>query len=333
MKLSFHAMLLATVAFSLPAHAETAAKPVKPEASAAMAATPGKPTETKDYTVIKLDSDEIRNSEVEEVWKGLFPGGSAPDFNNFDENIRQNVLRGLVSERLIHQQAVKAGADKDPEVKKRIDAMARQVVMQSFMEKKAKEVVSDEQLRAAYAEKVAGSKGKEEVKARHILVASEEEARKVADDIKKGTAFEKLAKEKSTDKGSGANGGELGWFTREKMVPAFADAAFKLKKGETSPPVKSDFGWHVIQLEDRRAVQMQTFEEMKESLRGEVAGKAVQEYVEGLLKGADIKYYGADGKEKPFSKSLTPAKPGQPVETDATEAGKADAAKAKPEAH
>jgi peptidyl-prolyl cis-trans isomerase C len=261
----------------------------------------------KDYTVLKVGSDEIKNSDVISTWKGLFPNGSAPDFNGFDENIRQNVLRGLVSERLIYAEAVKAGTDKDPEVKKRIAAVEKQVIMQAFMETKAKTLVTDDQLRAAYAEKVAAAKGQEEVKAAHILVPTEEEAKKISAEIKKGTPFEKLAKEKSTDKGSGANGGELGWFSKDKMVAEFADAAFKLKKGEVSEPVKSEFGWHIIKLEDRRPLQIASFDEMKESLRAGLANKAVQTYVEGLLKGANIKYYGPDGKEKPFSLSLAPA--------------------------
>lgn len=261
----------------------------------------------KDYTVIKLGDEDIKNSEVLDVWKSLFQNGAAPDFNSFDENIRQNVLRGLVSERLIYQEAIKAGTDKDPEVKKRIAALEKQIVMQAFMEQKAKSLVTDAQLHEAYDAKVAASKGQDEVKARHILVANEDEAKKLYDEIKKGADFEKLAKEKSADKGSGANGGELGWFTKDKMVPEFAEAAFKLKKGEVSPPVKTEFGWHIIKVEDRRPVKLPPFDEMKDSLRNELANKEVQDYVEGLLKKADIKYYGPDGKEKPFSRTLVPA--------------------------
>jgi len=258
----------------------------------------------KDYTIIKVGGDEIKNSEVIDTWKGLFPGGTAPDFGSFDENIRQNVLRGLVSERLIYAEALKAGFDKDPEVKKHLAALEKQVVMQGFMESKAKSLVTDEELHAAYNEKVAAAKGQEEVKARHILVPTEEEAKKIYDQIKKGGDFEKLAKDKSTDKGSGSNGGELGWFTKDRMVPEFAEAAFKLKKGDVSEPVKSEFGWHIIKVEDRRPVQLASFDDMKDGLKSEIANKAVQGYVEGLLKKADVKYYGPDGKERPFSTSL-----------------------------
>jgi peptidyl-prolyl cis-trans isomerase C len=162
-------------------------------------------------------------------------------------------------------------------------------------------------MKSAYAEKLTAAKGQEEVKARHILVPTEDEAKKIYEALKKnkGADFEKLAREKSTDKGSGANGGELGWFTKDKMVPTFATAAFKLKKGEISEPVKTDFGWHVIQVEDRRPLQIASYDDMKDALKNELANKAMQSYVEGLLKKADIKYYSVDGKEKPFSVSLT----------------------------
>ncbi len=308
MKQSFRALLLTACAtFAITASGNVLAAEEKAETTTdkAVAEKPAEPQ--KDYTIIKIGGEELKNSEVMESWKNLFPGGSAPDFNSFDENIRQNVLRGLVSERLIYNEAIKSGYDKNEEVKKQIALVSKQVVMKNFMENKAKNLISDEDMKAAYAEKVAAAKGQEEVKARHILVPTEEEAKKLAEQLKKGGDFEKLAKEKSSDKGSGANGGELGWFTKEKMVPEFAEAAFKLKKGESSEPVKSEFGWHIIQVEDRRPLQIASFDDMKEILKGELANKSVQKYIESLLKKADIKYFAADGKEKPFSTSLSPA--------------------------
>lgn len=302
MKPSLRALLaVTTMLAAFPAYAQEAA-PVAAPAAAPAAASP-----SKDYTIIKLGNEQIKNSEVLDIWKGLFPGGAAPDFNTFDENIRQNVLRGVISERILYQQAVKEGFDKSEEVKKRLAALEKQVVLQSYMEKKAATLVSDNELRAAYAEKIAGLKGEEEVKASHILVSTEAEAKDVIKQLaKKGASFEKIAKEKSTDKGSGSNGGDLGWFTKEKMVPEFADAAFKLKKGETSEPVKTAFGWHIIKLEDRRPVTVPTFEEQKESLRSDATNKAVQTYVEGLLKTADIKYFDENGKEKDFPRTMAP---------------------------
>ncbi|MDX2074245.1 MAG: peptidylprolyl isomerase [Alphaproteobacteria bacterium] len=260
-----------------------------------------------DYPIVKYGNEEIKLSEVLETWKTLFPGGNAPDFKTFDENIRQNVLRGMVSEKLLYKEALKAGYDKNPVVKKRMEEMQRQIVLQSYMEAKAKDLLTDEELKKVYDEKVKNSAGVEEVRARHILVKTEEEAKKIAEELKKGGDFEKIAREQSTDKGSGAQGGDLGWFTKDKMVAEFADAAFGLKKGAVSAPVKSGFGWHIIKLEDRRAVKPASFEESKEELRGEATEKAVDEYVSGLLKNAKVKYYDENGKELPFDATAKPS--------------------------
>lgn len=265
-----------------------------------------------DYTIIKYGNNDIKYSEVQSTWQKLFPGGNAPDFNNFDENIRQNVLRGLVAEKLLYQEALKAGFDKSKEVERRLQELRRQIVLQTYMESKMDKMASEADLKKAYAEKVKKTEGIEEVKARHILVKTEDEAKKIAGEIKNGADFNQLARERSADKGSGAQGGDLGWFTKDKMVPEFADAAFSLKKGEVSDPVKSGFGWHIIKLEDRRGVKPATFEASKEELKSEVVEKAVEDYITSLIKEANVKYYDENGKALPFEIKPTGAPiPGQ----------------------
>ena len=309
MKTTVHVgLLLALLSASFPAFsADTKETPTAaPVADVKPAAT------SKDYTIINLDGEEIKYSDVMEIWKGLFQGGAVPDFNSFDENIRQNVLRGLVSERLIYKEALKNGVDKSEDIKKRLENLQKQLVIQTYVENKSKSLVTDDQIKALYDEKVAAAKGQEELKARHILVASEAEAKKISADLKKGGDFEKVAKDKSTDKGYSVNGVDLGWISKEKMVPEFFDATNKLKKGEVSTPVKSSFGWHVIKLEDRRAVKVPPFEESKEALRSELSNKAVQSYVESLLKTATIKYYDENGKEKDFARDIAAPAQAQP---------------------
>jgi peptidyl-prolyl cis-trans isomerase C len=279
------------------------ATPAKEAKDAAAKEAPKDPAPAKEYTIVKLGKDEIKNSEVEEVWKGLFPPGAAPDFNTFDENIRQNILRGLISERLIYQEAVTQGFDKSDEIKKRLANLEKQVIMQGFLENKSKNIVTDQQLHTAYAEKAAALKDQEEIRARHILVASEEEAKNIVKQLKKGGDFEKIAKDKSTDKGTMAQGGDLGYFTADRMVPEFSQAAFKLKKGEISDPVKTAFGWHVIKVEDRRKVEVPSYDNMKESLKAELTNKAMQDYVDSLLSKADITYYSPDGKTRDFNRT------------------------------
>ena len=138
----------------------------------------------------------------------------------------------------------------------------------------------------------------EEVHARHILVATEDEAKALIAEIKKGAAFDKLAKEKSTDKASGAEGGDLGWFKKTDMVKEFADAAFDLKKGElTETPVKTQFGYHVIKVEDRRKAPPPAFEEMADQLREEMAREAVTAQLDQLRSGAKIEKFNIDGSK------------------------------------
>src|SRR5262249_42454046 len=135
MKTTLRALLLATAVFAaFPAFAED----TTPDAAKEAAAKPSGPV--KDFPILKVGSEDVKNSEVMDVWKNLFPGNAPPDFATFDEKIRQNVLRGVASELLIYQEAVKAGTTTDPDVKKRIAQVDKQVVMQSFMEKKAKEL-------------------------------------------------------------------------------------------------------------------------------------------------------------------------------------------------
>ena len=152
----------------------------------------------------------------------------------------------------------------------------------------------------------------EEVHARHILVATEDEAKALIAEIKKGAAFDKLAKDKSTDKASGAEGGDLGWFKKSDMVKEFADAAFDLKKGElTETPIKTQFGYHVIQVEDRRKAPPPAFEELAEQLREEMAREAVTAELDLLRSRAKIEKFNIDGS-KPEPAAAKPATPARP---------------------
>jgi peptidyl-prolyl cis-trans isomerase C len=293
-------LLMVTTFLSFPA----SAKDTKESADVKPATESASVAPVKDYTIINLDGEDIKYSDVIEIWNGLFAGNVAPDFATFDEKIRQNVLRGLVSERLIYKEAIKDGYDKNEALVKRIEKVKKQLIMQGFMEEKSKALVTDDKVKESYAKKLADSKGQEELKARHILLDTEEAAKKLSDSLKKGGDFEKLAMEKSTDKGTGEKGGELGWFSKDKMVAEFYDAAFKLKKGEVSAPVKTSFGWHIIKLEDRRPVEIESFEKSKKAIETELGVLAAQTYVENLLKAASVKYFDENGKEKELSKVL-----------------------------
>lgn len=255
-----------------------------------------------DYVILEVGGKEIKKSEVTAIWQGLFPPKAAPDFDKVEEPIRQNVLRGVISEYLLLDEALKAKADQAPEVVKQIEDAKRKLVVRHFIENKSKGLVSDAEIKAAYDDNVAKHGDEEEVRARHILVDSEAKAKDIKKKLENGAAFEKLATEQSSDPGSKKQGGDLGYFTQDKMVPEFAKAAFALKKGEVSDPVKTNFGWHIIKVEDRRKVTPPKFETVKESIKAQLAEKKLGEYVNKLLDAQPIKYFGADGKEKELTK-------------------------------
>ena len=143
-------------------------------------------------------------------------------------------------------------------------------------------------MRKVYDDAVKQMGGDEEVRARHILVPTEDEAKTILADLKKGGNFETIAKEKSKDPGAAAQGGDLGYFTKDQMVPEFAEVAFKLEKGALSDPVKSQFGWHIIKVEDKRSKSPPPFEQVKDQVETFVQRKAQAEYVTKLREGAKV---------------------------------------------
>jgi parvulin-like peptidyl-prolyl isomerase len=131
-------------------------------------------------------------------------------------------------------------------------------------------------------------------------VEDEDTAKDIKSKLDNGASFEELAKEYSKDPGSKARGGDLGWFGAGQMVKEFEDAAFGLKKGEVSEPVQSDFGWHVIMLEDRRRKQMPTLSQLRPKLRAQLQEKALNTYVKDLLDDTTVSYFDAKGEKQPL---------------------------------
>lgn len=261
-----------------------------------------------DYVMLKVDKEDISASEIDAMWKSLFPSPDAPAFSAVEPKIRDNVLRGIATEHLLYGEAVKQGVDKSPEVASQLEMLRKKLIVKQLLENKTQGVVKEADIKREYDRLVAKSKGTQEVRARHILVASEKEAVALKERLDKGEAFEKLAAEASKDPGSAKEGGDLGYFTKDKMVKSFADAAFALNKGQVSSPVKSDFGWHIIKVEDKRAVAAPAYADVKAKVATSLQEKALTVYVQQLLQGSDIKLFGADGKELPFQKIATPEK-------------------------
>jgi peptidyl-prolyl cis-trans isomerase C len=176
--------------------------------------------------------------------------------------------------------------DRD-DVKHKIQFERNKVLMETLLQDAGQAAVTDDAMHKVYDDAIKQMPAEQEVHARHILVPTEDEAKAIEAELKKGADFATLAKEKSKDP-SAADGGDLGYFTKDQMVPEFADVAFKLDKGQISDPVKTQFGWHVIKVEDKRTKPTPTFDEVKSQLQTYVAHHAQAELVANLRKTATI---------------------------------------------
>lgn len=195
----------------------------------------------------------------------------------------------VIAREIFMQEAQKRGLDATDDYKAQME-LARQTILirDLFADFQAKNPVTDAEVKAEYDKFVASNGGKE-YKARHILVETEDQAKKIIADLKKGAKFEEIAKKQSKDPGSGANGGDLDWATAASYVPEFAEAMVKLKKGElTQAPVKSQFGWHVIRVDDIREAQLPKLEEVKPQIAQQLQQQKLQQFQENLRKSAKV---------------------------------------------
>jgi peptidyl-prolyl cis-trans isomerase C len=219
------------------------------------------------------------------------------ELGNLPEATRRRVLvEFMIENQLFAEAAEAANLGTGPEFDKRIAFWRQRALRDAYFDKTVKASIGEEGARAIYEDKVKQLKPEEEVQARHILVASEDEAKKLIVRIEAGEDFAQLAKENSGDAGSKEQGGMLGYFGKGQMVPQFEEAAFGLKKGEVSKPVQSQFGWHVIKVEDRRQKPPPSFDEVKDRLigtmvqskaqniAGELRGKAKIDYIDPEIK-------------------------------------------------
>jgi peptidyl-prolyl cis-trans isomerase C len=196
------------------------------------------------------------------------------------------LLDYLIDGELIAQKAIADKLDQDPEFPKRLAYIREKLLMESVLRKLSKEVATDDAMKKTYEEVAKAQKPETEIHARHILVPTEDDAQAALKRVKAGEDFAKVAKELSKDPGS--EGGDLGWFTKDRMVPEFAEAAFKLEPGQVSEPVKSQFGWHIIKVEGKREKAFPAFDEVKDQVARYVVQKAEEEMITKLRKDAKI---------------------------------------------
>ncbi len=266
----------------------------------------------KDPVVAKVNGTEVHQSDL------AVAEGEAGQLPPMSPDAKKDYLVQFIADMILVTKAAEAKKmDDTPEFKKRVAFMRNKLLMEQLLTATGKAALTDEAMHKVYDEAVKQLGQEMEVHARHILIraaAGDEKASKEAEDkikavivrLKKGEDFEKVAKEVTEDPSGKANGGDLGYFSKEQMVPEFSETAFKLDKGQISEPVKTQFGWHVIKVEDKRLKPVPKFEEVKPQIEQYVTRKAQAELVTSLRASAKI--------EKMYT--TAPAEPATPPAPD-----------------
>ncbi|WP_020181072.1 peptidylprolyl isomerase [Methylopila sp. M107] len=255
----------------------------------------------------KIDGEEITAGDVEIATDDLQQSMASMT----EPQRRDYALNYLIDLKLAAKAAEKDKLGDSDAFKKRLGYLKDRALMEELLQKEAKAAVTEERLRKLYDDTAKNLKPEEEVRARHILVKTEDEAKKVEDRLSKGEDFAKVANEVSTDPGSGKQGGDLGFFGRGQMVPVFEETAFKLEPGKVSPPVKSQFGWHVIKLEEKRTRPVPPFEQVRPQIENYVVRTSQQDLVLKLRNDAKVERTEA-------GKPQTPPEPTGGTPPDAT---------------
>lgn len=252
----------------------------------------------------KADGIEITEADIQMVMQDMQDqlGGMS------DAQRRDTVITYLIDLKLGVKAAKDAKITEDESVKRRVAMLTDRLLFDEYLEVAAKKVVTDDAMKALYSDTIKSLKPEPEIRARHILVETEDQAKAVVKRLKGGEDFAKVATEVSKDPGSGQQGGDLGFFTKERMVPEFSTAAFALDIGKVSEPVKSQFGFHIIKVEEKREKPIPTFDEVKDQIAEFMMNKSRQDILKALRAAAKIE------RPEPIAdpaKNLTPAAPQQ----------------------
>jgi peptidyl-prolyl cis-trans isomerase C len=283
------------LAAGLACTAAHATDPASAQPASVMAPSALPPANT---VVARVDGVELRLADVEAAQQSLPPQAQKLPL----QQIYPVLLDRLVDGELVTEAGRKEHLDRDPAVQSRLRLYEDHLIQQAYIDHLVKGADSEDQLKAGYQKLLQEQPARDEVHARHILVKTEAEARSLIAQLDKGADFATLAKKYSIDSGA-TSGGDLGYFGRDDMVPAFAAAAFALPVGKyTETPVNTEFGWHVILVEDRRVKKPPTFAEARDQLRHLVARDIIEAKLRELRSGAKIETFGLDGKPLPPAK-------------------------------
>ena len=254
----------------------------------------GQPLHAQDANpvIAKVNGAEIRQSDLAVAEEELGPSLQQMD----PANRRENLIAFLVDMKIVAKAAEAKKVGDTADFKQKLAFARDRLLMDNLLAAEGKAALTEDAMKKVYEEATKQVSGEKEVHARHILVPTEEEAKAIKAELDKGADFAKLAKEKSKDPGA-ADGGDLGFFTKEQMVPEFSAVAFALEPGKVSDPVKSQFGWHIIKVEEVRDRKPPPFDQVKGQIETFVTRKAQADYVTKLR--AEAKVERLDKKDEP----------------------------------
>jgi peptidyl-prolyl cis-trans isomerase C len=263
-----------------------------------MALLSGLPARADDANPVlaKVNGSEIRQSDMAIAEEELGPSLEKMD----PATKKENLLAFLIDMKIVAKAAEDKKVEDSDEFKKRLAFARNRLLMDSLLANEGKAATTDDAMKKVYDDAAKQITSEQEVHARHILVATEDEAKAIEDELKKGADFAELAKKKSKDPGA-SDGGDLGFFTKDQMVPEFSAVAFALEPGKISDPVKSQFGWHIIKVEEKRNRKPPDFDQVKGQIETYVTRKAQADYVAKLRETAKIERMDqpADAAPKP----------------------------------
>ena len=252
-------------------------------AAVALALLAGSPARAEDKVLAKVNGVEVKESDVALAEEEL-----APSLQQMDPATRkENVLGFLIDLQIVAKAAEDKKIENTDDFKKRLAFARKRLMMDSLLAAEGKLATTEEAMKKVYEEAAKQITGEAEVHARHILVETEAEAKAVVEELKKGADFAEIAKKKSKDPGA-SDGGDLGFFTKEQMVPEFSAVAFTLEPGKISDPVKSQFGWHVIKVEEKRNRKAPPIDQVKGQIETYVTRKAQADFVGKLREAAKV---------------------------------------------
>jgi peptidyl-prolyl cis-trans isomerase C len=251
----------------------------------AMALLAGSPVRAQDANPVlaKVNGAEIRQSDMALAEEELGPSLEKMD----PATKKENLLAFLIDMKIVAKAAEDKKIENNEEFKKRLAFARNRLLMDNLLASEGKAALTDEAMKKVYDDAAKQITSEQEVHARHILVETEDEAKAIKAELDKGADFAELAKKKSKDPGA-SDGGDLGFFTKDQMVPEFSAVAFALEPGKISDPVKSQFGWHIIKVEEKRSRKAPDFDQVKSQIETYVTRKAQADYVAKLREAAQI---------------------------------------------